>query len=53
MENNTVKDFHTELDIFLTKLKQNVPFSLSRWGDGELMILEGTYIDLRNVKNGE
>jgi len=53
MENNKIKDFHSELDLFLTKIKNNVPFSLSRWGDGELMILERSFIDLRIVKNGE
>lgn len=47
------RDFNKELDFFLNKIKNNNHFSLSRWGDGELMILEGKHIDLRNVKNGE
>lgn len=47
------KDFNEEFFYFLNKIKNNVPFSLSRWGDGELMILENKFIDLRNVKNGE
>ena len=48
-----VRDFNKELYYFLDKIKKRENFSLSRWGDGELMILEGKYIDLRNVKNGE
>lgn len=48
-----IKDFNKELFFFLDKIKRNEHFSLSRWGDGELMILEGQSIDLRNVKNGE
>ena len=47
------RDFHKELDFFLDKIKNKEHFTLSRWGDGELMILEGKSIDLRNVKNGE
>lgn len=47
------RDFNIELEFFLNKIKNGNHFSLSRWGDGELMILEGKYIDLRNSKNGE
>lgn len=47
------RDFNNELIHFLEKIKKREHFSLSRWGDGELMILENQFIDLRNVKNGE
>jgi hypothetical protein len=47
------KDFNKELYFFLDKIKNDEPFSLSRWGDGELIILENKHIDLRNTKNGE
>ena len=47
------KDFHDDFYFFLNKVKNNKPFSLSRWGDGELLIIENKFIDLRNVKNGE
>jgi hypothetical protein len=47
------KIFNDEIFFFLDKIKNKTPFSLSRWGDGELMILENKFIDLRNVKNGE
>jgi hypothetical protein len=47
------RDFNKELLFFLEKIKNNEHFSLSRWGDGELMILEKKFIDLRNTKNGE
>lgn len=47
------RDFHKELYFFLNKIKNGENFSLTRWGDGELTILEGGFIDLRDVKNGE
>ena len=48
-----MKTFGGDFDKFLNKIKSNEHFSLSRWGDGELMILENKFIDLRNQKNGE
>lgn len=48
-----MKTFSGDFDKFLYKIKSGVHFSLSRWGDGELMILENKFIDLRNQKNGE
>lgn len=48
-----MKTFNGDFYKFLSKIKANSPFSLSRWGDGELMILENKFIDLRNQKNGE
>lgn len=47
------RDFNEELIYFYNKIKNDKKFSISRWGDGELMILENKFIDLRNVKNGE
>jgi hypothetical protein len=48
-----MKTFGGDFDKFLDKIKSGEYFSLSRWGDGELMILENKFIDLRNQKNGE
>lgn len=47
------KDFHEEFYFFLNKIRKKQHFSLSRWGDGELAILENEFIDIRNIKNGE
>lgn len=48
-----MKTFESDFNFFLGELKNKNPFSLSRWGDGELMILEGNNIDLREKGNGE
>ena len=48
-----MKTFKGDFDKFLNKIKNGKHFSLSRWGDGELIILEDKFIDLRNAKNGE
>jgi len=48
-----MKTFAGDFDLFLNKIKHNECFSLSRWGDGELMILENNYIDIRSKGNGE
>lgn len=48
-----MKTFDGDFNKFLNKIKSGEHFSLSRWGDGELMILEDKFIDLRNQKNGE
>ena len=48
-----MKTFGGDFDKFLNKIKNNEHFSLSRWGDGELSILEGNAIDLRSKGNGE
>lgn len=50
---NQEKTFKNDLIFFLNKIKNNEYFSLSRWGDGELMIIEKEFIDLTNIKNGE
>lgn len=48
-----MKTFRGDYEKFLSKVKNNENFSLSRWGDGELTILENKKIDLRFMKNGE
>lgn len=48
-----MKTFGGDFDKFLNKIKSSEHFSLSRWGDGELRILEGTAIDIRWKGNGE
>jgi hypothetical protein len=48
-----MKTFDGDFTKFLNKIKSREHFSLSRWGDGELMILEGKYIDIRSKGNGE
>lgn len=48
-----MKTFSGDFDNFLNKIKLAEHFSLSRWGDGELMILEGKHIDIRSKGNGE
>jgi hypothetical protein len=47
------KTFYGDFLKFLDKIKNQEFFSLSRWGDGELSILEGNNIDLLNKGNGE
>ena len=48
-----MKTFNGDFDLFLNKIKNSEHFSLSRWGDGELMILEKHGIDIRNKGSGE
>lgn len=48
-----MKTFGGDFDKFLNKIKSGEHFSLSRWGDGELTILEGKFIDIRLKGNGE
>jgi len=48
-----MKTFKGDFDHFLNKLKNNEHFALSRWGDGELMILENKFIDIRHKGDGE
>lgn len=48
-----MKTFKGDFDKFLTKIKKGEHFSLSRWGDGELKILEGADIDLTHKGDGE
>lgn len=45
--------FKSDFDFFINKLNNKENFTLSRWGDGELMILEGKDIDLTKKGNGE
>jgi len=48
-----MKTFSGDFDKFLNKIKSGEHFSLSRWGDGELMILEDKFIDIRSKGSGE
>lgn len=48
-----MKTFDNDFTKFLDKIKSAEYFSLSRWGDGELSILENKYIDIRSKGNGE
>lgn len=48
-----MKTFDGDFTKFLNMIKSGKHFSLSRWGDGELMILEGKAIDIRSKGNGE
>jgi hypothetical protein len=48
-----MKTFSGDFDKFLNKIKSGEHFSLSRWGDGELSILEGKPIDIRWKGDGE
>lgn len=48
-----MKTFDGDFTKFLNKIKSGEHFSLSRWGDGELTILEGKHIDIRSKGNGE
>jgi hypothetical protein len=48
-----MKTFDGDFYKFLSKIMNERHFSLSRWGDGELMILEGKSIDIRSKGDGE
>ncbi len=47
------KDFHNEYDLFMDRIKSGENFAITRWGDGELKIINGEYINLLNKGNGE
>jgi hypothetical protein len=48
-----MKTFKGDLDKFVEMIKTNKNFALSRWGDGELMILENKALDLTKKGDGE
>jgi len=48
-----MKTFEGDFNIFLNKIKNDDPFSITRFGDGELSIIEGKYLNLLNKGNGE
>lgn len=48
-----MKTFKGDFDFFVEKIKKGEHFSISRWGDGELMILENKPIDLLHKGDGE
>lgn len=45
--------FKSDFDYLINKIKRGENFTFNRWGDGELMILDGINIDIRNKGNGE
>lgn len=47
------KDFEQELYLFNSKLKAHKNFSLARYGDGEMIVINGESIDLSGKYNGE
>jgi hypothetical protein len=47
------KDFHIEYDIFMDRIKSIDNFTITRWGDGEMKIINGEYINLLSKGNGE
>lgn len=47
------KQFHQELNYFIRRIENRNNFSLVRFGDGEMMIIEGQGIDLSGKYNGE
>lgn len=48
-----MKTFENDFMIFLDKVRLHQPFVLSRWGDGELALLENRAIDLLGKGDGE
>lgn len=50
---NRSHKFNQEIHFFLDKIKNKNPFSIVRYGDGEMMILENKPIDLSQKFNGE
>ena len=50
---STTKNFHASLDEFNTKLASGENFSLARFGDGEMVVINGEAIDLSEKCNGE
>ncbi len=48
-----MKTFSTDFDFFLKKIQNKEPFALSRNNDGEMIILNNEFIDLRSKCNGE
>jgi hypothetical protein len=48
-----MKTFKGDFDKFVNMVKNDEHFTLSRWGDGELMILENKPLDLTKKGDGE
>lgn len=47
------KDFEQELERFNQRLSQGENFALARYGDGEMIVINGDSIDLSNKYHGE
>ena len=50
---NSKRNFKQDLTKIISKINNNIPFSFTRFGDGEMMIIENTPIDLSKKFNGE
>jgi GT2 family glycosyltransferase len=50
---NSKRTFRGDLLKIIDKLNNNIPFTLTRFGDGEMMIIENTAIDLSKKFHGE
>lgn len=48
-----MKTFDGDFDFYLKKIQNKEPFALSRNNDGEMIILNNQFIDLRHKCNGE
>ena len=48
-----MKTFYGDFELFKNKIINNIPFTLARYGDGELSILKKQNINLLNKLNGE
>lgn len=48
-----MKTFENDFNFFLNKVKGKQPFAISRNNDGEMIILNNEFIDLRQKCNGE
>lgn len=53
VEDSDTKSFRGDLEIFNEKINSCEPFSLVRFGDGEMKIVQGESIDLSAKYNGE
>jgi len=53
VEHPSNKSFHDELKQFNVRLTEQENFSLVRFGDGEMIIINGEAIDLSQKYNGE
>lgn len=48
-----MKNFNQELNIFYNKINNGENIAITRFGDGEMMIMDNEFIDLTKKANGE
>ena len=48
-----MKNFKTDFDIFLNRVKNKENFTITRFGDGEMMIINGKSLNLLSKGVGE